>query len=189
MNLHQPTTSNHAAAAGRSTGVGIPSRADLIQKLNDARCKWMVTLHYSLSRYSGGVGSNSSNNTLGEVHHDGARNTSFQRSRTSGHQTLVPAADFCPECASIVEVELECNRAGEFVAEHRRGCSACERDQQTLLTQNVKGEAPNSRRFSSTRQRYQYCNLDKNWRLWKVCACVDGFADCTIAGIDTQNAC
>ena len=158
MNCRQPSLSCYTALGRRSSEAGGPSREDLIQKLNDARCKWMVTLH----RY---------NNSSGKAHQSDARN-GFNRSRTSGHHNLVPAADFCPECGSIVEVELECNREGEFVAEHRRGCSGCEREQQTLLTSSSNGEIPNPSRISSTKQRRYYCGLDKDWRRWKVCVLV-----------------
>ncbi|CAM9108270.1 unnamed protein product, partial [Pylaiella littoralis] len=101
------------------------SREEWISKLDDARCNWMVMLQrYSSSR------SDISNNPLGKLRQSDARKTSVNNGRVPGLR-VVAAADFCPECASIMKVELECTEEGEFVAEYREICSMCGNQQQT----------------------------------------------------------
>lgn len=144
MRRHQPVPTNYPVRR-RPSGVSAPSREGLVDKLNDARCKWMITLH----RYS-------PKTHRGNLHQGTARKTSVSRSSIPG-RGLVPAADFCPECGSIVPVELECSNDGEFIAEHRLGCSVCESGQRTRLASANKIGTSGSRRF-----------LDRDWRLWKV---------------------
>lgn len=146
----------------RPSGVDGLSREGWIDKLNDERCKWMVMLHrYSSSRSSG---SSSSNNPLSKLRQDDTRKTSASKSRVPGRR-VVPAVDFCPECASIVEVELECAGEGEFVAEYRRACSMCVSEQQPWLRSTNKIETPNPWRIQANTNRH--CGVDQSWPIGK----------------------
>lgn len=141
MHLRQPVSTDYPVRR-RTSGVSSHSREGLVEKLNDARCKWMVSLH----RYG-------SKTHRGNVHQNAAvRKTNVCRSSIPG-RGLVPASDFCPECGSIVPVELERSNEGEFIAEHRWGCSVCESGQRTRLAS-----------ASTDRRRF----LDEDWRRWKV---------------------
>lgn len=154
MRLHQPV-STHYPVRRRRSGVNGQSREGLVEKLNDARCKWMITLHhYSSETYRG------------NLDHDAWRNTSTLRSSVPGPgASMVPAADFCPECGSIVPVDLECSMGREFIAEHRWGCSVCESGQRACVASTNKTSARGSRRVAGTNCRRF---LDQDWRLWEV---------------------
>lgn len=152
MPLHQ--VSSKYSVGRRPSGVSGPTREGLVEKLNDARCKWMVTLH----RYS-------SKTHRGNVQQDAVRKTSVCRSSIPG-RGYVPAADFCPECGSMVPAELECSNDGEFVAEHRWGCSVCESGQRTCFASANKTGTPGSHRITGNNSRRRF--LDQDWRLWKV---------------------
>lgn len=144
MHVHEPLSTDYSVR--RTPGVRGQSREGLVGKLNDVRCKWMVALH----RYG-------SKTHRGSLHQDAARNDSVRRSSIPG-RGLVPAADFCPTCGSIVPVELEYSNEGEFIAEHRWSCSVCE------ASTNKVG-VPGSRRIAGTNHRRF---LDEDWRLWEV---------------------
>lgn len=113
----------------------------------------MVILH----RYRN---SGSSNKSLSKLGQDDHPITSVSKSKEPDRR-LVPAADFCPECASIVEVELECTGEGEFVSEYRGVCLMCASQQQ-----HFEAATPNPRQIqSSTDGRW---GIDQGWRLGKV---------------------
>lgn len=144
-----PTNPHHL----RSSRVHGQSREEWISKLDDARCNWMVMLQrYSSSR------SDNSNNPLSKLRQSDARKTSVSNGRVPGLR-VVAAADFCPECASIMKVELECTEEGEFVAEYREICSMCGNQQQTWRGSTT----PNPWRIQDRR-----CGIDQEWWLRKV---------------------
>ena len=153
MHLRQPLSTD-CPVRQRISGASDQSRDGLVEKLADARCKWMVTLH----RYSSKI-------DRGNVYQNTAvRKTSVRGNDIPG-RGLVPASDFCPECGSIVPVELERSSEGEFIAEHRWGCSVCEIGQSTCRGTTQKAGMKRSRRIVSTsRRRF----LDEDWRRWKV---------------------
>lgn len=153
MATRQPS-STHYPVRRRTSGVNGKSREDLIEKLKDARCLWMVTLHQ--------YGSKKTRHS--NLHKNAMRKTTEGRSSIPGGG-LVPAADVCPECGSFVPVELERSNGGEFIAEHRSGCSVCESGQRTCLASANKAGIPGSHRATSTNRRRF---LDQDWRLWKV---------------------
>lgn len=77
--------------------------------------------------------------------------TTVSESMVAGRR-VVPAADFCPECSSVVDVELEYTGEGEFVAEYRAVCPMCVGRQLPLRSTHFK----------------RRCDMDRNWRLEKV---------------------
>lgn len=123
---------HHSSAVGRPPAVNSNiSRGDWVNKLNDARREWMVMLH----RYqnSSSSGNDSDAPLVGKLRQDhvqtAGREARHKRDSTgTSHGCMVPAADFCLHCASIVKVELECTSEGEVIAERRRACSVCETD-------------------------------------------------------------
>ncbi|CAN0279822.1 unnamed protein product, partial [Ectocarpus sp. 12 AP-2014] len=105
------------------------SRGDWVNKLNDARREWMVMLHrYQNSSSSGNDFYAPLVGTLRQDHVQTAgREARHKRDSTgNSHGRMMPAADFCLHCASIVKVELECTSEGKVIAERRRACSVCE---------------------------------------------------------------
>lgn len=154
-----PTNGHHLhGVARRPSRMHGLSREAWIDKLNDARCRWMVMLHrYSSSRSSGGP--------ISKLRQDDTRMTSMSESMAAGRR-VVPAADFCPECSSVVEVELECTGEGEFVAEYRGVCSMCVGRQLPQSTNYKPATPPNPWRILAGNNRR--CDIDRNWRLEKV---------------------
>lgn len=118
---------SHSPLAVRAHGFDGLSRDDWIDKLKDSRCKWMVILR----RYNSGNNSSSKTDSLGKLRLEDARRTGphtrfrIDKSLRANDSGVVPAADFCRSCASIVEVKLEYVRNGDVV-EHRGPCSVCE---------------------------------------------------------------
>lgn len=121
----------------------------LLEKLADARRKWMVTLY----RYS-------PNKRDDDIDLDGIANERDSRDFTAmsssqldvanndrnHHQvTITRAADFCPSCSSIVQVALEYTGEGKLLAEHRGGCASCDKNtsngQARRLSRNLDMQA------------------------------------------------
>ncbi|CAM9823867.1 unnamed protein product [Ectocarpus sp. 12 AP-2014] len=131
---------HHSSAVGRPPAVNSNiSRGDWVNKLNDARREWMVMLH----RYqnSSSSGNDFDAPLVGKLRQDnvqtGGREARHKRDSTgASHGRMVPAADFCIHCASIVKVELECTSEGKVIAERRRACSVCETATREELTPN-----------------------------------------------------
>lgn len=124
-----------------------------LEKLADARRKWMVTLHrYGSnvrdgSEWRDGGGGCRGRNLDGAPNHGEGRHTAVasgllevtnddrnHQHHHHHHQTMiVPAADFCPRCSSVVQVAFEYTAQGKLLAEHRGGCAPC--DKSTLYGQ------------------------------------------------------
>ncbi|CAM9753477.1 unnamed protein product, partial [Ectocarpus sp. 4 AP-2014] len=135
---------HRSSAVGRHAAVNSNiSRGDWVNKLNDARREWMVMLH----RYqnSSSSGNDSDAPLVGKLRQDhvqtAGREAPHKRNSTgTSHGRMVPAADFCLHCASIVKVELECTSEGEVIAERRRTCSVCETAMREELTPNWRSK-------------------------------------------------
>ncbi|CAM9861254.1 unnamed protein product, partial [Ectocarpus sp. 13 AM-2016] len=131
---------HHSSAVGRPPAANSNiSRGDWVNKLNDARREWMVMLH----RYqnSSSSGNDFDAPLVGKLRQENVqtagREARHKRDNTGTSQgRMVPAADFCLHCASIVKVELECTSEGKVIAERRRACSVCETATREELTPN-----------------------------------------------------
>lgn len=162
MLVSNSTTKPRAAASSamegrpsvvRAEGPGGLSRDEWIDKIKESRRKWMVMLR----RYSASTSTSASKtSSIGKLRQDGARRRRPPHPRfkmdsfRTNDNVAVPAADFCPGCESIVEVELEYIRNGDVV-EHRGPCSMCNNSNDPLrLASAHELETLRSRMTAST---------------------------------------
>lgn len=147
------------------------SLRDWLEKLADARRKWMVaTYRFSSGKQS--VDKSRKRDDRRQTYESArAAGSPVTASDKSGRQppwggslkhTIIRAADFCRRCDSMVEVELEYAAEGVFVAERRKKCPVCNNEEQ-LRGSNKVGTQRSPRADSD--ERFE---VGRDWRRREV---------------------